>query len=225
MVPRGGCRSAKSLPPVLLAIGVACCSCAAEEVFLTAFGPFRVFHGSGRRADPRAGFGGREERVTISGSPSRRRPARGSDVPTGATDGHARHPEPDRMLLRRLQSRRLERDARSSDRRRRARSQSGTARDAVARRSARFSRAWTAAIRSSCATSWSQRRRRHAAPRPNTSCTARYKVGDEGLPAAHGQTYVLPGGAFFDVRDGRIARVTNYYNLAGLDRAGRRRRA
>ncbi|PZR02178.1 MAG: isopropylmalate/homocitrate/citramalate synthase, partial [Archangium gephyra] len=23
----------------------------------------------------------------------------------------------------------------------------------------------------------------------------------------------LPGGAFFDVRDDRIARVTNYYNL------------
>lgn len=40
-----------------------------------------------------------------------------------------------------------------------------------------------------------------------------YKVGDEGLPPARGQPYVLPGGAFFDVRDGRIARVTNYYNL------------
>lgn len=40
-----------------------------------------------------------------------------------------------------------------------------------------------------------------------------YKADDEGLPKATGQTYVLPGGAFFDVRDGRIARVTNYYNL------------
>ena len=40
-----------------------------------------------------------------------------------------------------------------------------------------------------------------------------YKVGDEGLPPAKGQKYVLPGGAFFDIRDGRIARVTNYYNL------------
>jgi steroid delta-isomerase-like uncharacterized protein len=40
-----------------------------------------------------------------------------------------------------------------------------------------------------------------------------YKVGDEGLPAARGQSYVLPGGAFFDIRDGRIMRVTNYYNL------------
>lgn len=40
-----------------------------------------------------------------------------------------------------------------------------------------------------------------------------YKVGDEGLPPAHGQTYVLPGGAFFEIRGGKIARVTNYYNL------------
>ena len=41
-----------------------------------------------------------------------------------------------------------------------------------------------------------------------------YKVSDEGLPPAKGQKYVLPGGAFFDIRGGRIARVTNYYNLA-----------
>ena len=40
-----------------------------------------------------------------------------------------------------------------------------------------------------------------------------YLASDEGLPEAHGQTYVLPGGAFFDIRDGRIARVSNYYNL------------
>ena len=40
-----------------------------------------------------------------------------------------------------------------------------------------------------------------------------YLATDEGLPAAHGQTYRLPGGAFFTIRDGRIARVTNYYNL------------
>jgi len=40
-----------------------------------------------------------------------------------------------------------------------------------------------------------------------------YRATDEGLPPARGQTYVLPGGAFFEVRDGRIARVTNYYNL------------
>lgn len=40
-----------------------------------------------------------------------------------------------------------------------------------------------------------------------------YLVADEGLPPARGQRYVLPGGAFFDLRDGKIARVTNYYNL------------
>ena len=41
-----------------------------------------------------------------------------------------------------------------------------------------------------------------------------YKATDAGLPPATGQTYVLPAGAFFSVRDGRIARVTNYYNLS-----------
>lgn len=40
-----------------------------------------------------------------------------------------------------------------------------------------------------------------------------YLADDEGLPPARGQRYVLPGGAFFAIRDGRIARVTNYYNL------------
>ncbi|MGN6224405.1 ketosteroid isomerase-related protein [Pseudoxanthomonas sp.] len=40
-----------------------------------------------------------------------------------------------------------------------------------------------------------------------------YLNTDEGLPPAMGQAYVLPGGAFFDIRDDRIARVTNYYNL------------
>jgi steroid delta-isomerase-like uncharacterized protein len=40
-----------------------------------------------------------------------------------------------------------------------------------------------------------------------------YLTADEGLPPARGQRYVLPAGAFFDIRDGRIARVTNYYNL------------
>ncbi len=40
-----------------------------------------------------------------------------------------------------------------------------------------------------------------------------YHHTDEGLPPANGQRYVLPGGAFFDIRDGAIARVSNYYNL------------
>jgi steroid delta-isomerase-like uncharacterized protein len=40
-----------------------------------------------------------------------------------------------------------------------------------------------------------------------------YLADDEGLPPAHGQRYVLPGGAFFDIHAGKITRVTNYYNL------------
>ena len=40
-----------------------------------------------------------------------------------------------------------------------------------------------------------------------------YLKTDEGLPEAKGQTYRLPGGAFFDIRNGKVARVTNYYNL------------
>jgi steroid delta-isomerase-like uncharacterized protein len=40
-----------------------------------------------------------------------------------------------------------------------------------------------------------------------------YLKTDEGLPAANGQTYVLPAGTFFVIRDGKIARVTTYYNL------------
>ena len=40
-----------------------------------------------------------------------------------------------------------------------------------------------------------------------------YKNTDEGLPAASGQTYVLPAGTFFEVKGGKIVRVTTYYNL------------
>ena len=54
-----------------------------------------------------------------------------------------------------------------------------------------------------------------------------YLVADEGLPPAHGQRYVLPGGAFFEIAfdeaggSGRIARVSNYYNLEDWLRQGR----
>ncbi len=41
-----------------------------------------------------------------------------------------------------------------------------------------------------------------------------YKNTDAGLPNANGQTYKLPAGAFFDIEDGAITRVTTYYNLA-----------
>jgi steroid delta-isomerase-like uncharacterized protein len=41
-----------------------------------------------------------------------------------------------------------------------------------------------------------------------------YLEADAGMPAAHGQHYRLPAGAFLAVRDGKITRVTTYYNLA-----------
>ncbi|MBV9430448.1 MAG: nuclear transport factor 2 family protein [Hyphomicrobiales bacterium] len=41
-----------------------------------------------------------------------------------------------------------------------------------------------------------------------------YLVTDEGLPPARGQRYELPAGTFFALSDGRITRVTTYYNLA-----------
>lgn len=40
-----------------------------------------------------------------------------------------------------------------------------------------------------------------------------YLNTDEGLPEAKGQKYRLPAGAFFEIREGKVARVTNYYNL------------
>ncbi len=40
-----------------------------------------------------------------------------------------------------------------------------------------------------------------------------YLADDDGLPPATGQRYLLPAGAFFEIRDGKVARVTNYYNL------------
>lgn len=40
-----------------------------------------------------------------------------------------------------------------------------------------------------------------------------YKATDDGLPPATGQTYRLPAGAFFEIRNGQVARISNYYNL------------
>jgi steroid delta-isomerase-like uncharacterized protein len=40
-----------------------------------------------------------------------------------------------------------------------------------------------------------------------------YLKTDEGLPDANGQTYVLPAGAFFEIRNGKVARISNTYNL------------
>ena len=41
----------------------------------------------------------------------------------------------------------------------------------------------------------------------------RYIATDEGLPPARGQTYELPAGTFFSVKDGAVARVATCYNL------------
>ena len=40
-----------------------------------------------------------------------------------------------------------------------------------------------------------------------------YLAQDAGLPPARGQRYAVAAGAFFSLRDGRISRVTMYYNL------------
>ena len=40
-----------------------------------------------------------------------------------------------------------------------------------------------------------------------------YITTDEGLPEAKGQIYTLPAGAFIAVEQGRIVRLTMYYNL------------
>ncbi len=46
----------------------------------------------------------------------------------------------------------------------------------------------------------------------------RYLVTDPGVPpgtaAAKGQSYVLPAGAFFQISEGKITRVSNHYNLS-----------
>ena len=44
-----------------------------------------------------------------------------------------------------------------------------------------------------------------------------YVATDPGVPvgtaAANGQTYRLPAGAFFTLREGKVARISNHYNL------------
>lgn len=42
----------------------------------------------------------------------------------------------------------------------------------------------------------------------------RYLETDGDLPPATGQSYRLRVGAFFEMREGRVARVSNHYNLA-----------
>ena len=40
-----------------------------------------------------------------------------------------------------------------------------------------------------------------------------YKATEHGLPEARGQRYALHAGAFFEIKGGKIARVTTRYNL------------
>ena len=40
-----------------------------------------------------------------------------------------------------------------------------------------------------------------------------YLQTDPGLPEAKGQRYILPAGGFFEIKGGRIARVTTFYTL------------
>ena len=41
----------------------------------------------------------------------------------------------------------------------------------------------------------------------------KYLATDPGLPEAKGQTYKLRVGAFFEIRNGKITRVSTHYNL------------
>jgi steroid delta-isomerase-like uncharacterized protein len=41
-----------------------------------------------------------------------------------------------------------------------------------------------------------------------------YLQTDAGLPEARGQSYRLPAGSFFSLKDGKITRVVTYYNLS-----------
>jgi steroid delta-isomerase-like uncharacterized protein len=40
-----------------------------------------------------------------------------------------------------------------------------------------------------------------------------YKKSEEGMPEAYGQSYQLPAAAFLELKEGKISRVTTYYNL------------
>lgn len=40
-----------------------------------------------------------------------------------------------------------------------------------------------------------------------------YLKSAPGLPPAKNQKYTLPVGAFFEIKSGKVARITNYYNL------------
>jgi steroid delta-isomerase-like uncharacterized protein len=43
-----------------------------------------------------------------------------------------------------------------------------------------------------------------------------YQETEQGMPSATGQSYSIGAGAFFEIDDGRISRVTLYYNVNDL---------
>lgn len=47
------------------------------------------------------------------------------------------------------------------------------------------------------------------------TCSGTYLKTDGNLTPARGQTYAIPAAAFFEVKDGKITRVTSYYSLKG----------
>jgi steroid delta-isomerase-like uncharacterized protein len=46
-------------------------------------------------------------------------------------------------------------------------------------------------------------------------CEGTYLKTDTGLPEARGQQYAIPVAAFFETQQGKITRITSYYNLKG----------
>ena len=44
-------------------------------------------------------------------------------------------------------------------------------------------------------------------------CHGTYKATDAPLPPAKGQKYSIPVGAFFEIKNNKIARISNHYNL------------
>lgn len=48
------------------------------------------------------------------------------------------------------------------------------------------------------------------------TCSGTYLKTDGSLAEARGQGYSIPAAAFFEVADGKISRVTSYYNLREL---------
>ncbi len=47
------------------------------------------------------------------------------------------------------------------------------------------------------------------------TCSGEYLKTDGSLPEAKGQKYAIPAAAFFECANGKITRVTSYYNLKG----------